>query len=193
MPEIAERCGIGTTQLYVWVKKYPEIAEAIKEREIANSRVADSLYKRATGYEYEEKEIIQEPADDKRGKQISYLKVKRTKKVLRRVPPDVTACIFWLKNRDPQRWRERPEYTANPEAMAKALEALVSAEVPPGAVPTLPRAEEVQDRTSRPSERKDGTREAEAGTGTEDSKAMDGREAVRSGTDARAGQADILE
>ena len=22
------------------------------------------------------------------------------------VPPDVTACIFWLKNRDPQRWRD---------------------------------------------------------------------------------------
>ena len=21
------------------------------------------------------------------------------------VPPDVTACIFWLKNRDPQHWR----------------------------------------------------------------------------------------
>jgi len=20
--------------------------------------------------------------------------------------PDVTACIFWLKNRDPQRWRD---------------------------------------------------------------------------------------
>ena len=22
------------------------------------------------------------------------------------VPPDVTACIFWLKNRDPARWRD---------------------------------------------------------------------------------------
>jgi hypothetical protein len=22
------------------------------------------------------------------------------------VPPDVTACIFWLKNRDPQNWRD---------------------------------------------------------------------------------------
>jgi hypothetical protein len=22
------------------------------------------------------------------------------------VPPDVTACIFWLKNRDPQHWRD---------------------------------------------------------------------------------------
>jgi hypothetical protein len=22
------------------------------------------------------------------------------------VPPDVTACIFWLKNRDPTHWRD---------------------------------------------------------------------------------------
>jgi hypothetical protein len=22
------------------------------------------------------------------------------------VPPDVTACIFWLKNRDPAHWRD---------------------------------------------------------------------------------------
>jgi hypothetical protein len=22
------------------------------------------------------------------------------------VPPDVTACLFWLKNRDPQHWRD---------------------------------------------------------------------------------------
>jgi hypothetical protein len=22
------------------------------------------------------------------------------------LPPDVTACIFWLKNRDPQHWRD---------------------------------------------------------------------------------------
>jgi hypothetical protein len=22
------------------------------------------------------------------------------------VPPDTTACIFWLKNRDPQHWRD---------------------------------------------------------------------------------------
>jgi hypothetical protein len=24
------------------------------------------------------------------------------------VPPDVTACIFWMKNRDPQHWRDSP-------------------------------------------------------------------------------------
>ena len=26
---------------------------------------------------------------------------------------DVTACIFWLKNRKPQQWRDRPEAGSN--------------------------------------------------------------------------------
>jgi hypothetical protein len=27
------------------------------------------------------------------------------------VPPDVTACIFWLKNRDPEHWRDTQQRT----------------------------------------------------------------------------------
>lgn len=27
------------------------------------------------------------------------------------VPPDVTACIFWLKNRRPQEWRDQRDLT----------------------------------------------------------------------------------
>jgi hypothetical protein len=27
-------------------------------------------------------------------------------KYIEHIPPDVTACIFWLKNRDPQHWRD---------------------------------------------------------------------------------------
>ena len=30
------------------------------------------------------------------------------------VPPDTTAQIFWLKNRSPRRWREKPESGAEP-------------------------------------------------------------------------------
>jgi hypothetical protein len=26
------------------------------------------------------------------------------------VPPDVTACIFWLKNRDPEHWRDTRQH-----------------------------------------------------------------------------------
>ncbi|MGE5483158.1 MAG: hypothetical protein ACM3VX_09720, partial [Bacteroidota bacterium] len=57
-------------------------------------------YRRACGYDFEETEII---ADRTAEGQARPARVKRTKK---HVPPDVTACIFWLKNREPERWRD---------------------------------------------------------------------------------------
>jgi hypothetical protein len=60
-----------------------------------------SLYNRANGYSYDAEKIF----CDKNGK---------VTRVPHRehVPPDVTACIFWLKNRDPAHthsaWRATP-------------------------------------------------------------------------------------
>jgi hypothetical protein len=53
-----------------------------------------SLYNRANGYSYEAEKIF----CDKNGKvtRVPYRE---------HVPPDVTAWIFWLKNRDPAHWR----------------------------------------------------------------------------------------
>jgi hypothetical protein len=31
-------------------------------------------------------------------------------KYIEHIPPDVTACIFWLKNRDPQHWRDSQQH-----------------------------------------------------------------------------------
>lgn len=58
--------------------------------------MSESLFKRATGIEVTEVEV----RDD--GKK----KVKRVTK--RPIPPDTTAQIFWLKNRQPELWRDKP-------------------------------------------------------------------------------------
>jgi hypothetical protein len=50
-----------------------------------------SLYHRAIGYNYEAVKIFM-PTDREKPVYAPYVE---------RVPPDVTACIFWLKNRDP--------------------------------------------------------------------------------------------
>ena len=57
--------------------------------------------KRALGYEVEEEKITQEVVDG-----VMRKKVEKTKKV---VMPDVTAQIYWLKNRKPEDWRDRRE------------------------------------------------------------------------------------
>jgi hypothetical protein len=65
-------------------------------KEEADARVERSLYMRAVGYSYDAEKIF----CDKNGKvtRVPYRE---------HVPPDVTAQIFWLKNRDPAHWRER--------------------------------------------------------------------------------------
>ena len=96
--EIAQEIGISTRQLYRWYRDYAELCQSKKEaKSIADFEVEDSLYKRALGYEVEEAEVIA----SKDGKPT---KVKRVKK---HIPGDVTACIFWLKNRQPDKWRRQ--------------------------------------------------------------------------------------
>ena len=98
--EIAEEIGIHEATLYRWKEKYPEFCEAIKKgKEDPDDRVEQSLFKRAMGYEYEEAKVV---AVDGR--------VSRVEKTKRHIASDVTACIFWLKNRRPEKWRDRHEF-----------------------------------------------------------------------------------
>jgi hypothetical protein len=59
-------------------------------------RVTRSLYARAVGYNYEAVKIFM-PANREKPVIVPYIE---------HVPPDVTACIFWLKNRHPEHWRD---------------------------------------------------------------------------------------
>lgn len=95
--QIAHNMGIKRQTLYDWKKKYPDISDALKRgKEVVDRQVENSLLKRALGYEYEEvtKELIN-------GTMLI------TKKVKKYQPPDTTAAIFWLKNRRPDKWRDK--------------------------------------------------------------------------------------
>lgn len=96
--EIAKLLGISKKTLNVWKKTYPEFYEALQVGKLeVDLLVEDSLLKRALGYEYEETEVTA----SKDGKPT---KIKKTKKFQ---AADVTAQIFWLKNRQPERWRDK--------------------------------------------------------------------------------------
>lgn len=57
----------------------------------------------ATGYEYtEEKKIVEVGADGN----VKPVRVETTKK---HVQPSVAAQCFWLKNRQRERWQDRPQ------------------------------------------------------------------------------------
>jgi hypothetical protein len=65
-------------------------------KEGADARVKRSLYQRAVGYDYDAVKIFM-PAGAKAPIYAPYVE---------HVPPDTTAGIFWMKNRDPANWRD---------------------------------------------------------------------------------------
>lgn len=114
--EIAQRLGVHPSTLITYKHTHPDLAAAMLEnKQKADYRVEDSLYKRAMGYEYEEvvKELM--PKRDKYGNLLTdedgavIQELVVTKVTKKQMAPDTTAQIFWLKNRQPGKWRDRHE------------------------------------------------------------------------------------
>lgn len=79
--QLAEHFGVTPPTIYNWINRHPAFREAlINGREIADCEVSNALYQRATGFISEDGQYF---------------------------PPDTTACIFWLKNRQPHKWRDK--------------------------------------------------------------------------------------
>lgn len=94
--QIAHNMGIRTSTLYNWKNKYLEISESLKKgKEVVDVEVENALLKRALGYDYNEVTEIRENGI-----------VTQRKIVKKHVIPDVTAQIFWIKNRKPDIWRD---------------------------------------------------------------------------------------
>lgn len=96
--EIAEILGCSESTLNLWKKDHEDFSESIKNgKMVADSKVAESLYKRAIGYEHFEDQIFQYQGDP--------VIVPTTK----HYPPDTGAAMAWLKNRRPKDWRDRQD------------------------------------------------------------------------------------
>lgn len=107
--EMADFFGVTERTLNQWKKDYPEFLQSLKKgKNIADANVASKLYNRAIGYDYEEKHFETKPS--KKDVPPELVEAKRIKK---HVPADTTAAIFWLKNRQPEKWRDRKEVDAN--------------------------------------------------------------------------------
>ena len=99
--EISKQLGISTTVFYEYKNEIPEFAEALKKgKEPADDNVENALYIRAVGYDYEEQVTEVRISEDN----TQHPSVVRTLK--KHMPGDVTAQIYWLKNRRPKEWRD---------------------------------------------------------------------------------------
>ncbi len=94
--QIAQNMGIAYSTLRSWRDKFSAISAVLKKgKEVVDRQVENALLKRALGYSYNE---------------ITYEGGIETKRVVKEVVPDTTAQIFWLKNRKPDKWRDKPGY-----------------------------------------------------------------------------------
>lgn len=101
--QIAHNIGINKDTLYEWQKRFSDFSEALKKgKEVVDREVENALLKRALGYEYDE--VTQEPVTDK---DTGITEMRVTKRVTKQIVPDVTAQIFWLKNRKPDEFRDK--------------------------------------------------------------------------------------
>lgn len=100
--QIAKNIGIVQSTLYEWKKKYSAIDKALKKgKEVVDIEVENALLKKALGYTYEEEKTYIQEIDGK--------VTKRKEIVKKHMPPDTTAQIYWLKNRKPEQWRDKPK------------------------------------------------------------------------------------
>lgn len=97
--ELADFFGVEEQTINNWKNAHPEFLESLKEgKTLADAEVADKLFKRATGYEHKAVKITASP--DGREHLTEYVE---------RYPPDTTAAIFWLKNRQRDKWRDKQD------------------------------------------------------------------------------------
>jgi hypothetical protein len=96
--EIADALDVSVRTLHYWKHEHPELVEAmVAGKDVADDKVIRSLFQRATGFEHEAVKVFM-PANATEPIHTNYREF---------VLPDTTACIFWLKNRRPDEWRDK--------------------------------------------------------------------------------------
>lgn len=110
--QVADFIGVTEQTINNWKIKDHSFFESLKDWKLqADEKVERSLYERACGYKHKAIKIFQYE-----GKII-------TADYIEHYPPDTTSCIFWLKNRQPQLWRDaiKHEYDGEIKITVEAL------------------------------------------------------------------------
>ncbi len=102
--EMANFFEVAESTINLWKKDYPQFSESIKKgKQVADGNVADRLYQRALGFEHDSEDIKVASQGEGMGSSIERVPIRKI------YPPDPTSMIFWLKNRQPKKWRDTQE------------------------------------------------------------------------------------
>jgi hypothetical protein len=103
--------GVARSTIYLWKSQFPEFSDAIEQGRLrADSLVAERLFERAVGFEWIEQQAfkVKRVEYHENGKKALETEEIKVVEVLRVLPPDTAAGKFWLTNRHPDLWTEKP-------------------------------------------------------------------------------------
>jgi hypothetical protein len=93
--QLADFFEVNEDTINEWKKVHPKFSESLRKgKSIADAEVAESLYVRSKGYEIEEQRVTN-------AGNVVNVKI--------HIPANPTAQIFWLKNRQSAKWRDKQE------------------------------------------------------------------------------------
>jgi hypothetical protein len=94
--EIANFFQVEERTINRWKRDHPEFCQSLKRgKTLADAKVAERLYRRAVGYSHESVKIFNNGGEPL---VVPYVE---------HYPPDTAAAIFWLKNRQSAKWRDK--------------------------------------------------------------------------------------
>ncbi|CAM0015873.1 terminase small subunit, partial [Vibrio phage K367 g1] len=97
--KMAEFFGVSESTFYLWKNEHPSFSEALSRgKSQADAMVAKSLYHRAIGYSHPETKIATRDGQ-----------ITDTLDVKKHYAPDTAAASLWLRNRQPDLWRDKKE------------------------------------------------------------------------------------
>jgi hypothetical protein len=96
--DLASFFKVSEKTINTWKQKYPSFLQSIKQsKEDLDNRVERALFERAVGYSHPEDKIFND-----NGKAMVVPTIKH-------YAPDTAAAFIWLKNRQPEKWRDKKE------------------------------------------------------------------------------------
>ncbi len=109
--QIAHNMGISRETLSQWRKKYSDISDTLKRgKEVVDREVENALLQKALGFKETVRKAIKcKEVKYDNGKRVSEKEHIEYAEEEVYVPPDTTAQIFWLKNRRPDKWKDKQD------------------------------------------------------------------------------------
>tara|TARA_A100001391_G_C5071602_1_gene278378 strand:+ start:337 stop:771 length:435 start_codon:yes stop_codon:yes gene_type:complete len=96
--DLAKFFDVDVSTINNWKSSHSEFFESIKSgKDEADANVAKSLYQRALGYSHPDLDL-----------RVANGEIVETP-IIKHYPPETTAAIFWLKNRQREKWRDKVE------------------------------------------------------------------------------------